>query len=190
MASPLLLLLLLPGQSQQCDSQMRDEMATMTERLSRMEEREAKMEVKLSEAMARESPPQLAVCAHRSSWFLAGATVTYDSLLSDHSSSGPGTLDPATGVFTAPVSGHYTVAFSAYATLSPKQRAYLYIYWNKERVRESEWLQDPDDSNGDLVSGQGARILVREGQTTKLMLSAGTDATICYRSCPCQLGIP
>merc|ERR1712080_452396 len=75
--------------------------------------------------------PQVMACAYKDYFTKANSTVTYDRLLSHHTShGGEGELDITTGVFTCATGGHYTVTVSGTMAVFPGREMLSFLYHN------------------------------------------------------------
>ena len=139
-------------------------MCEMTEKLEEQETQLAAVETRL---LSVRDLPYLMVCVYQDIWTTAGATITYDAILSDYNNSdkpggGDGKLDIETGTYTAITPGHYTVTFSGVAGVNAGEEILIYLWCNGERVVESKWHSYV--SAGDVsMYDQGSRIVVSGG---------------------------
>ena len=92
------------------DAKFEEKEAQLEARLEEQEEELAVMKTQLLEAA--EKPGEMLVCGFQDYWQEEFSAVHYDSFLSSYSDLGHGGLDLETGVFRAPVGGHYMVTFS------------------------------------------------------------------------------
>jgi len=105
----------------------------------------------------RKEDPHVMTCAYKGYWTSANSTVTYDRLLSDHTSNGgEGKLDITTGVFTCLTGGHYTVTVSGSQAVFPGKEILSFLYHNGEKVDATRWYSTNNRKNEGYIGVQGS----------------------------------
>merc|ERR1711892_1621336 len=105
------------------------------------------------------NPPFIHSCGSHSSLSITSQTIPYDSLLYSSTNTEGGGLDIATGVFTSPWPGSYTVTWSLTAQDGAGEFVHIYLRKNGQNIDESlhkSYYTGPSGEVGD----QGGRTLV------------------------------
>merc|ERR1711892_1055391 len=87
------------------------------------------------------------------------SNITYDSMFYSRTNQPTGGLDLATGVFTSPFPGTYTVTYSLYAYNEQDGYVIIYLYKNEVEIDESQHYSSYDGLSGDATD-QGGRTLI------------------------------
>merc|ERR1711935_591441 len=119
-------------------------------------------------------PPEVFYCGYQSQ-VTSPSTITYDSMFYSRTNQPTGGLDLATGVFTSPFPGTYTVTYSLYASNDHGELVQLYLYKNEVQIDESEHVSYYGGSSG-VVNEQGGRTLILHldmGETLSLHYTSG-----------------
>ena len=144
---------------------LRRDMSELVERMERRAERteEALETIRDSEQLgattgekAVRDLPYIMMCAYQSSWTTAGI-IAYDELTLDYSNcdrpgGGCGTMDIASGIFTAQTGGLYTVTFSGQADLYESSALVLVLHHNGSELKESQCLSRCDTGCEEMFS--------------------------------------
>merc|ERR1711892_154200 len=106
------------------------------------------------------NPPFIHSCGHRYSTSITAQTIPYDSLLYSSTNTEGGGLDIATGVFTSPWPGSYTVTWSLTADDGyTDSLVRIYLRQNGQKITESVHYSYYSGPSG-YVRDQGGRTLV------------------------------
>merc|ERR1711892_1353286 len=106
------------------------------------------------------NPPFIHSCGYQYSTRITRQTIPYSSLLYSSTNTEGGGLDVATGVFTSPWPGSYTVTWSLYAYDDHSDSAvYIYLRQNGQNIDESKHVSWYNGPSGE-VDDQGGRTLV------------------------------
>merc|ERR1711935_743697 len=119
--------------------------------------------------------PEVLYCGYQEHVF-SPSTITYSSLFYSRTNQPTGGLDLATGVFTSPFPGTYTVTYSLYAGNYPGEEVYIYLYKNEVAIVESYHFSRYGGSSGSAWE-QGGRTLILHldmGETLSLHYTYGT----------------
>merc|ERR1711892_929651 len=92
------------------------------------------------------------------------STIPYDSMFYSRTNQPTGGLDLATGVFTSPFPGTYTVTYSLYAYNEQDGYVIIYLYKNEVQIDESEHYSYYDGLSGDATD-QGGSVGEQGGST-------------------------
>merc|ERR1711892_227450 len=104
------------------------------------------------------------------------SNITYDSMFYSRTNQPTGGLDLATGVFTSPFPGTYTVTYSLYAWNNHDEYVFIFLYKNEVQIDESQHYSSYSGSSGQ-VRDQGGRTLILHldmGETLSLRYTGGS----------------
>merc|ERR1711892_888855 len=105
-------------------------------------------------------PPFIHSCGYQYSTTITSQTIPYSSLLYSSTNTEGGGLDIARGVFTSPLAGSYTVAWSLLAIDDhPDSDVVIYLRQNGQKIDESQHESGYSGPSG-RVHDQGGRTLV------------------------------
>ena len=177
-SSLLLLSCLHPGLAA---SDLEDKMTDIMDRMTRMEEEMALKDARIGElersqselmsAVSRhEETPYSFTCGWREQWVLDNSNITYERLLYSASSDLNGGLDITSGVYTAWISGTWSITYSSTSVQYSGDIIQAFVYVNGEMLLESQYWASYFESSG-RVSSLGSR-------TLHLHLNAGDTVTL------------
>merc|ERR1711992_247067 len=163
----------------------KDDLAVSKDELAVTKDALAKAVLDLAEAHAitkddlaiLKASPYIHACGSHFEYLSASSgTIPYTSLLYSSTNQEDGGLDIATGVFTAPHGGSYTVSWDTSASLYHGESVSIYLQKNGENIQESQHYSYNSVDN-DVVRAQGGRTMVlylAMGDTLQLYRTAGT----------------
>merc|ERR1711892_408038 len=127
------------------------------------------------------NPPFIHSCGYKFSTTITSQTITYNSLLYSSTNTEGGGLDIATGVFTSPLAGSYTVTWSLYA-YDDHGDHYIEIYLrlNGKSIFESH--------HSSVYSGPSGRVEDQGGRTLVLHLDMGDTLDLYCEDCSAEIG--
>merc|ERR1711935_895412 len=104
--------------------------------------------------------PEVVYCGYRHD-VTSLSTIKYDSMFYSRTNQPTGGLDLATGVFTSPFPGTYTVTYTLYTYNDHGEYVWLYLYKNEVQIDESEHVSyyGASSSSSGSVGEQGGRTL-------------------------------
>merc|ERR1712106_453469 len=107
------------------------------------------------------NPPFIHSCGSISRTKITSQTLRYSKLLYSSTNTEGGGLDIATGVFTSPWPGSYTVTWSLYAgDGAVNSQVQIYLRQNGQNIGESLHASGYSGPSGSYVDDQGGRTLV------------------------------
>merc|ERR1711892_598229 len=124
-------LTLLEVDSKKYKEEQTKKVTSLTEDMNRMMSLEHETSIKV-----KRDTPEVVYCGYRD-YVLSPSTITYDSMFYSRTNQPTGGLDLATGVFTSPFPGTYTVTYSLYASNDHGEYVWLYLYKNEVQIDES-----------------------------------------------------
>ena len=153
---------------------LEDKMTDIMNRMTRMEEEMALKEARIAElersVSRHEETPYSFTCGWREQWVLDNSNITYERLLYSASSDLNGGLDITSGVYTAWISGTWTITYSSTSVQYSGDIIQAFVYVNGEMLLESQYWASYFESSG-RVSSLGSR-------TLHLHLNAGDTVTL------------
>jgi len=112
------------------------------------------------EVVILSDPPYLHICAsHNEYLYIDDQTIPYTSLLSSSTNTEGGWLEMTKGVFTAPVSGTYTVTWATMASLNTGERLEIYLQKIGDNILQSEHYSQYTGDSG-ISADQGGRTML------------------------------
>jgi len=145
----------------------KDDLAVSKDELAVTKDALAKAVLDLAEAHAitkddlaiLKASPYIHACgAHYEGLSASYGTIPYTSLLYSSTNQEDGGLDIATGVFTAPLGGSYSVSWDTNASLDHGEDVHIFLQKNGERIPESH--HNSYYGGDDHVNEQGGRTMV------------------------------
>merc|ERR1712021_237598 len=144
-------LTLLEVDSNKYKEEQTKKMTSLTEDMNRMMSLEHETSIKVTTKV----PPEIVYCGYRGS-VSSPSTITYDSMFYSRTNQPTGGLDLATGVFTSPFPGTYTVSVMS----NQSELVYIYMYKNEVRIGESVHFSEYYSGSSGSVGDQGGRTLI------------------------------
>merc|ERR1711892_1481728 len=127
-------------------------MTSLVEDMNSMKALEHETSIKVTTKV----PPEVFYCGFQDSLF-SPSIITYSSMFYSRTNQPTGGLDLATGVFTSPFPGTYTVTYSLYAYNYHGEEVVLYLYKNEVRIEESQHFSEYYSGSSGFVNEQGGR---------------------------------